>query len=358
MRHRATEILDRIGLKHPIFQAPMAGVSTPAMAGAVSQAGGLGSLGLGASTVDQARQMIRDARAAGATPLNVNFFCHRPAEPRPDAEADWLRRMGPLFDQFEGSAPERLTEIYLSFLHNAAMQQMVLEEKPEVVTFHFGLPGAGLISDLREAGCFLAASATSLEEAHAIQAAGLDAIIAQGIEAGGHRGIFDPDGPDAGLSSLTLTQLIVRECHLPVIAAGGIMTGQGIAAALNVGAVAAQLGTAFIATDESAADADYRQALVGSPGLRTHLSPAISGRPARCLGNALIDWTRDQMGAELPDYPVLYDATKALMAAAKQAGVAGYAAQWAGQGAPLARAMKTAELVQVLASELEQARSA
>ena len=197
----------------------------------------------------------------------------------------------------------------------------------------------------------LLASATSLEEGLALQAAGLDGVVAQGIEAGGHRGIFDPDGPDAKLTCLSLTQLLVARLDIPVIAAGGIMNGGGIAAALAVGADLAQLGTAFISCPESLADDAYRQALVGAPGLNTQLTPAVSGRPARCVDNALIQWTQAQGEVDLPDYPMVYDATKALIAAAKAAGKPGYSAQWAGQGAPLSRTMPAAELVETLVRE-------
>lgn len=351
----STELQQRLGLKHPIIQAPMAGVATPELAAAVSRAGGLGSLGLATSGVDQARAMIRSARQQGARPLNVNFFCHRPSRARPDVEADLIGRMTPLFRQMGAEPPIGLRDPFGTFHGNDALVQMLLEERPEVISFHFGLPAPGVLEELRQSGAVLIASATSLEEGLAIQAAGLDAVVAQGIEAGGHRGIFDPDGPDAQLSCLALTQLLVARLNLPVIAAGGIMNGGAVAAALSAGAALAQLGTAFIACPESQADDEYRAALVGAPGMNTCLTPAISGRPARGVNNALIGWIRDQGTVELPDYPRVYDATLALIAAAKSAGVPGYGAQWAGQGAPLSRAMPAEELMAALVSELEDA---
>lgn len=354
----ATGLLARLGLHVPVIQAPMAGVATPALAAAVSRAGGLGSLGLGASSVAEARAMIRAARRQGAQPLNVNLFCHGPHRPRAQAEAAWLARLAPLFARFGAAPPAGLRAPYVSFVADAAMAAMLCEERPEVVSFHFGLPPGPVLDDLRKAGAVLIASATSLDEGLALQAAGMDAVIAQGIEAGGHRGQFDPNAPDAGLSCLALTQILADRLRVPVIAAGGIMTGGAVAAALAAGAVAAQLGTAFIACDESAADAAYRAALTGPEGRRTVLTPALSGRPARCLGNDFVAWAEAQAEAEIPDYPVAYDAAKALFAAAGRAGATGFAAQWAGQGAPLARAMPAADLVAVLARELAAARSA
>jgi nitronate monooxygenase len=201
----------------------------------------------------------------------------------------------------------------------------------------------------------LLATATNLDEGKAIAAAGIDAVVAQGYEAGGHRGVFDPDGVDARLGAVALTRLLVRKLDLPVIAAGGIMDGAGIAAALTLGAAAAQLGTAFVACPESSADAGYRTALLGPPAEHTVMTAAISGRPARCLANRITALAEGVERSAIPEYPIAYDASKALHAAAKAAGEFGYGAQWAGQGAPLARALPAAELVTRLRSEMEQA---
>jgi len=352
---KKNDLVSRLGLRWPVIQAPMAGVATPEMAAAVSRAGGLGSLGLGAADTGQARQMIRAARELGARPLNVNFFCHQPAQPDPETEAAWLDRLTPLFNQMGAEPPSGLREIYRSFVGNVPMTEMVLEERPEVVSFHFGLPSAEVLQALRDGGALLIASATSVAEGQAIQDAGLDAVIAQGFEAGGHRGIFDPDGPDEQLPCLELTRLLADQLDLPVIAAGGIMTGGEIAEVLKAGAVMAQLGTAFISCPESLADPSYCEALTGEPGQNTLLTPAVSGRPARCVGNRLIDWIREQGDADLPDYPLVYDATKSLIAAAGKAGVPGYAAQWAGQGAPKSRNLPVAELISELITEWQAA---
>lgn len=232
------------------------------------------------------------------------------------------------------------------------MLAMLLATRPRVVSFHFGLPSQEQIHALRAAGSILLASATSLHEARLAAEAGVHAVVAQGSEAGGHRGIFDPDGEDTRLGTVALVRLLTRALDVPVIAAGGLMDGAGIAAALRLGAGAAQLGTAFIATDESAADAGYRAALFSTAAHHTVVTRAISGRPARCLANRFTAWGADVPAAEIPAYPIAYDAGKALNAAAKAAGEFGYGAQWAGQGAPLARALPAGMLMAELIAEM------
>ncbi|UHQ20057.1 nitronate monooxygenase [Lysobacter sp. KIS68-7] len=345
-------LLDRLGIGLPIVQAPMAGVSTPAMAAAASNAGALGSLGVGAMTADQAREAIRAFKAASAGPLHVNVFTHRPARVDPHREAAWLQRLQPEFERFHAQPPAELREVYTSFLVDDAMCAMLCEERPRVVSFHFGLARTDQIVRLRGAGIVLLATATCLREARAIETAGLDAIVAQGFEAGGHRGVFDPDADDARMTTADLVRTLAQRASLPIVAAGGLMDGADIAAMLALGASAAQLGTAFVATDESLADAGYRARLLGEDAHHTQMTRAISGRPARCLRN---DFTRlgdDVAPDAIPDYPIAYDAGKALHAAAKAAGSSGWGAQWAGEGAPRVRPMSTQRLVQTLAAEL------
>ncbi|AOY96366.1 2-nitropropane dioxygenase [Cupriavidus sp. USMAA2-4] len=346
------DLLTRLGITTPIIQAPMAGVSTPALAAAVSEAGGLGSLGLGAMDADAARKAIRETRALTARPFQVNLFCHAAAQANPAREQAWLDYLAPHFAEHGAVPPAGLREIYRSFLADDAMLAMLLEEKPAVVSFHFGLPPQPTIDALHAAGIVLLASATSLDEARQIEAAGIDAVVAQGIEAGGHRGIFQPAGEDEGLGTLALTRLLVRKTALPVIAAGGIMDGAGIAAVLALGAQAAQLGTAFVACPESAADAAYRTALTVPRPRHTTLTRAISGRAARGFANRLTALGAAAEAPAVPDYPIAYDAGKALHAAAKAQGSAEYAAQWAGQAAPLARALPAGALVVQLHTEL------
>jgi len=350
-------LLRKLGLETPIIQAPMAGVSTPQMAAAVSNAGALGSLGIGAVDAEGARRMIAATREMTARPFQVNVFCHRPATADIEREAGWLARLRPEFARFGASPPERLSEIYRSFLIDDAKLAMLVEERPAVVSFHFGLPDRERIEALHRAGITLFATATNLVEAQAAAAAGIDAVVAQGYEAGGHRGMFHPGLPDDRLGTLALVRLLVTKLDLPVIAAGGIMDGAGIAAALALGASAAQLGTAFIGCPESSADAGYRAALFSAAAEHTVMTSVISGRPARCLANCFTDWGRYTPDAVIPDYPIAYDAGKALHAAAKTRGEFGFGAEWAGQGAPLARDLPEAELVAVLRGELAVAMS-
>lgn len=349
----AGDLIARLGLAVPILQAPMAGVSTPEMAAAVTGAGGLGGLGLGAATVEAAARAIAETRARTAGPFNLNFFCHAP--PRRDAavERAWIARAEPLFARFGATPPAELNEIYPSFRADDAMLALVLESRPAVASFHFGLPRPEQLAALRDAGVLLLASATSPEEARAIEAAGLDGVVAQGWGAGGHRGIFDPDGPDERLETEALVRRLARDGRLPVVAAGGLMDGADVVRALGWGAVAGQLGTAFVACAESLADAAYRARLHAAG--ETVMTRVISGRPARCLRNRFTDWGSDAADREVAPYPCAYDLGKALNAAATRAGETGYGAQWSGVGAARARAAPAAEIVAALAAEMRRA---
>lgn len=347
------DLIARLGLSVPLIQAPMAGVSTPEMAAAASGAGALGSLGLGAAGPVGGREMIVRTRAATDRPFNVNLFVH--ATPRRDAdrESAWLDALRPLFAEFGARPPAALKSPYVGFAEDDDMLAMLLAERPAAVSFHFGLPGADRIAALKQAGCLLMSTATDVQEARAARNAGIDVVVAQGYEAGGHRGVFDPAAPDARLETLDLTRLLVREIDAPVVAAGGLMDGRDIRAALDAGAVAAQLGTAFLLAPESAADAGYRAALNGDAARHTVMTDAISGRPARSVRSRFTDWA-SQTALARPDYPIAYDAGKALNAVAKAAGEPGFGALWAGTGAPRLREGSTAEIIARLARELAE----
>lgn len=345
----------QLGIQHPIVQAPMAGVSTPRLAAAVSNAGGLGSLGIGASTAAQARQMIEETRALTMKPFNVNVFCHVPAQRDPAREAAWLQYLAPMFAEVGAQVPTALDEIYKTFLEDDATFEVLLELRPAVVSFHFGLPPADRLKALRETGIKTLATATNLQEASLIEQAGIDAIVAQGIEAGGHRGMFDPDVTDERLSTAVLVRLLTQRTKLPVVAAGGIMDGAGIKAALDLGAAAAQLGTAFILCPESAANVSYRENLKSKHAAVTRLTTVLSGRPARGIVNRLIAFGEAEGSPSPAAYPVAYDAAKRLHAAATKLGSHEFAAQWAGQGAPLARELSAEALVRQLVDELHGA---
>ena len=351
-------LLHRLGVSVPIIQAPMAGTSTPAMAAAVSNAGALGSIGVGATAAAGARSMIESLKALTGAPFNVNVFAHRPAQADHTRERAWLEALRPVFHGLGAEPPPGIGEIYTSFVADPEMLALFVETRPAVVSFHFGLPSPNAIAQLKAAGIVLLASATNLDEAERSAAAGVDAIVAQGWEAGGHRGVFDPTAPDSQLGVTALTRLLVSRLAVPVIAAGGIMDGAGIAAMLDLGAEAAQLGTAFIACPESSADRFYRDALFGPGAGATEMTALISGRPARCLPNAFTAMKATALqGVTPPDYPIAYDAGKALAVAGRAQGVGGFGAQWAGQGAPLARALPAADLVRTLATEFKAARA-
>lgn len=342
-------LLTELGIQFPIIQAPMAGTSTVALAAAVSNAGGLGSLGLGICDVAQAREQIQQLKQATSKPFNINFFCHQPPISDPARERTWLTLLQPYFTEFNVQPPSQLDAGPLSFIDNPAMLEMLLDERPPVVSFHFGLPSTADIQALKQAGIKLLACATNLTEAKAIEDAGLHGIIAQGYEAGGHRGVFDPT-QDVKLGLFSLLQLLSKECQLPIIAAGGIMHGQAVAQVMNMGASAAQMGTAFILCPESAANQAYREQLKSARAYRTDVTAVISGRPARGLVNRFHSELADQH-ALLPAYPTTYSAGRALYAAASQQGCYDFAPFWAGQSAPLARELPASELVALLANE-------
>ncbi|WP_439135717.1 NAD(P)H-dependent flavin oxidoreductase [Pseudomaricurvus sp.] len=347
---------DKLGITYPIIQAPMVGVSTPDMAAAVSNAGALGSIGIGASTSEQARSVIQATRALTDAPFNVNVFCHQPASLQPEVEAAWLEHLAPRFAEFDKEPPSRLYEIYASFLQSPDTLAMLIEEKPAVVSFHFGMPPRDVIDALRHAGIITLSCITSVIELQQAESAGVDAVVVQGMEAGGHRGVFDPKNGDDELGTLSLLQQVVRETDLPVIAAGGIMDGQGIHTMMQLGACGVQMGTAFILCPESAANDQYRSNLKSESAYHTRITSNISGRPARGLRNRFYEELDD--GAPVrPDYPIAYDAGKALVAAAAEKSHSGFTVQWAGQGAPFARELPAADLVEELVKEWRASES-
>ena len=349
METRLTQLLE---VQLPIIQAPMAGISTPQLAAAVSNAGGLGSVAVGAMDAASARDAVVETMALTARPICVNVFVHQP--PRRDAqiEARWLAALTPLFARFGARPPAQLREIYRSFLDDTAMLEMLLASRPTAVSFHFGLPQAEKIAALKANGTILLASATSLAEARLVEEAGIDVIVAQGVEAGGHFGSFTADAP-AGLSTMTLLAQIVATVDVPVVAAGGIADGSAIAAALALGGAGAQLGTAFIGCPETLANADFRTRLCSSNAI-TRVSRALSGRPARGIDNALFA-ALDELTEQIPDYPLAYDATKALVAAAGQSE---FSVMLAGTALASTREIPAAELVALLAQEMTDARQA
>lgn len=341
-----------LDLRVPLIQAPMAGVSTARLAASASRAGALGSIAVGAMSAGAAAGAIAEALAACDGPLNVNVFTHARARRSPGREAAWLRRLAPWFAEFGAAPPAALDEIYPTLDAAPELLDAILDHRPPVVSLHFGLPAPDTLRRLRTAGCTLVATATSVAEARRLDAAGIDVIIAQGWEAGGHRGVFVP-ARDEPLATLDLVARLVAAVSRPVIAAGGLSDGADVARALALGAAGAQLGTAFASCPESAAGDAYRRSLA-DPGRTTAMTRVISGRPARGLDNRFVR----ELAAfieEVPDYPVAYDAGKALAAAAGAAGCHDFDAMWCGTGRVREAALPAADLVRAIADELAAA---
>lgn len=346
-------LLEQLEIKHPIFLAPMAGVSTPTLAAEVSNQGGLGSLGLGASSVNSAREQILATQALTDHSFQVNFFCHQSQVLDQAIAAQWIEYLSPQFSRLNVPAPQQLECIYPSFLDNDDFLNLVLETRPKAVSFHFGIPHPHQITALKAAGIITMISATNLPEALAIEAAGIDVVIAQGIEAGGHRGIFN-QSIDGAIKTSDLVQLLSQHCHIPVIAAGGIMTGQQAYLMLQLGAQAVQLGTAFVQCKSSNANAAYRKALLDTPV--TQITDSISGRPARGLVNTWHTEIDQPNRPAVPAYPYTYDLAKQLNAAANKHGDYGYGAFWAGSNVAQIRELEAADLINQLVLELSQAQ--
>lgn len=354
MSFRSTNmsLLKRIGITLPIFQAPMAGVATPALAAAVSEAGGLGGLGIGTGSVDAARKMITETQRLTSRPFNVNLFIHAAPRTNPSVEARWLEYLAPVYSALQLDAPSSLPTTEPTFSNNPALLNLLLETKPAVISFHFGLPSTELLARLKETGAVLMATATNVDELRKVENVGLDAVVAQGSEAGGHRGVFDPAAPDELMGTMDLVRLFARHSDLPIIAAGGLMDGYDVKAALDAGATAAQLGTAFISCPESSVDDSYREALQSTRPDDTTLTTLVSGRPARGIKNKFTDLQSTLGDTIVPDFPLGYPLTKALSAAAKKQGLPGYEVRWAGTEARKSRTLPAGELVRQLANEM------
>lgn len=344
-------VLEILGIKHPIFLAPMAGVSTPTLAAEVSNQGGLGSLGLGAASVESARQQILETQTLTDQPFQLNFFCHESVTPNETQNQIWIDHLKPLFEKYDATPPEKLDCIYPSFTDHDDFLNLVLETQPKAVSFHFGIPKAHQIQSLKNAGIITMVSATNLAEALAIEAAGIDFIIAQGIEAGGHRGIFNQN-IDSGIKTADLVRLLTSHCQCPIIATGGIMNGFQAQYFLSLGAAAVQMGTAFVQCKSSSANAAYRKALFDHP--ITQITSSISGRPARGILN---DWMKL---VDLPErvdvapYPYAYDLGKQLNAAAVKAKNTEFGAFWAGSNVCQIREIEAQDLMNQLVLEMNQ----
>ena len=345
-------LTDLLGIAHPIVQAPMAGFSTPVLAAAVSNAGGLGSLGSAMLEPGQLRAGLRELRAATNRPCNANFFVHPPPVEDPARRARMAARLGPYYDELGIALPEGPLAPPPPF--SEAALEVVLEERPAVVSFHYGLPEAGHMAALREAGIQVLSSATTVEEARWLEAQGAAAVIAQGYEAGGHRGTFQSPFEVARIGTLALVPQIVDAVACPVIAAGGIMDGRGIAAALILGAAGVQLGTAFLGCPAAAVSPLHREALKASGEVGTRVTKAFTGKPARVVANRYALEMAEAEGDVLA-FPLQRALSAPLAQAAAARGSADFMALYAGQGALLARELSAAELLDTLIAETERA---
>src|SRR5712691_688757 len=340
--------LDLLKIEHPIVQAPMGGHVGPNMPVAVSGAGGLGSFPCGLLTPAQVRDEVAKIRTQTRKPINLNFFCH--ATPQRDAaiESAWRQRLAPYYTELGIDLPASPTSTLAPF--GAEMCDVAIELKPEVVSFHFGLPDKSLIDRLKTAGCTVFSSATTVTEARWLEDRGADAVIAQGIEAGGHRGMFLTTEPASQVGTLALVPQVVDAVRVPVIAAGGIADGRGIAAALALGASGVQMGTAYLLCPEARISAYHRAALKSARDNLTAMTNVLTGRPARVFMNRIVREIGPLAGG-VPAFPLAAAAVAPLRTKAESQGSAEFSALYAGQAAALARELPARDFTLKLAAD-------
>jgi nitronate monooxygenase len=338
------------GIALPILQAPMAGAQGSAMAIAVSEAGGLGALPCAMLGPDAMRKELAAIKAATSKPYNVNFFCHTPPAADEQREARWRQALGPYYDQF-GIDPAAIPAGPGRLPFNAEAAAVLEEFRPAVVSFHFGLPDDALMARAKALGAKIISSATTVEEALWLEARGVDAIIAQGLEAGGHRGMFLTDDITTQVGTFALLRQVVQAVRVPVIAAGGIADAAGVAAAMRLGAVAAQVGTAYLLCPESTITAVHREALASPQARHTALTNLFSGRPARGIVNRIMR-ELGPMSDVPPEFPLATSAIAPLRAKAEATGSGDFSPLWSGQNPNGCKAVPAAEMTRMLAAEL------
>ncbi len=343
-----TRLIALFGVETPIVQAPMANSSAADMAVAVAEAGGLGSFPCAGLADDKVRDGLAAIRARTSKPINLNFFCHEAPEQDLAREAAWLGLLAPYYAELgvEMPVPPLKASIHRFTPETCAV---VEEIRPEVVSFHFGLPADDLVARVKRAGCKIISSATTLREALWLADRGVDAIIAQGAEAGGHRGMFLETDVATQIGTFALVQQIVSAVKLPVIAAGGIGDGAGIAAAFALGASGVQIGTAYLGCPEATVSALHRQALA-EPGRETVIADVLSGRPARGIMRRFI---REQgpINPAHPAYPLATPALAPLRAKAEANGSGDFSWFWSGQGAVPEFGVGAGDLTRTLAAD-------
>lgn len=342
----SSRLLDLLGVALPIIQAPMAGATTPEMVIAVSNAGGLGSLPSALYSEAELRAALETVRAGTSGPINVNFFSHQTPPEDPARQAAWRRALAPYYVE-AGLDPDAPVAAGGRAPFDAAFAGVVEDLRPEVVSFHFGLPAPELVQRVKRTGAKVLSSATTVAEAQWLEARGVNAVIAMGVEAGGHRGNFLTQDMSTQVGTVSLVPRIVDAVSVPVIAAGGIADRRGVEAALALGAQAVQVGTAYLLTPEAGISAVYRQALT-SADEATAVTNLFTGRPARGVVNRLMA----ELGplSDLPPaFPTAGGAIAPLRKAAEAAGRGDFSPLWAGQAFRLARPMSSADLTRGLA---------
>ena len=343
-------LIDLFGVALPIAQAPMANSSGVDMAVAVAEAGALGSFPCAGLTDDKVRDGLTAIRSRTSKPINLNFFCH--AEPEQDIarEAAWLERLAPYYGELGAEMPKPPLKATI-YRFTEATCSVVEELRPEVVSFHFGLPEPELVRRVKQAGCKVISSATTRREALWLAERGVDAIIAQGAEAGGHRGMFIETDVATQIGTFALVQQIVAAVDVPVIAAGGISDANSIAGAFALGAAGVQIGTAYLRCPEATTSTLHRQALA-EPGRETVIADVLSGRPARGILNRFIK-EQGPINPAHPSYPFATPALAPLRKAAEAKGSGDFSWFWSGQGAVPPAGIGAGELTRKLADEAE-----
>lgn len=338
------------GINYLLIQAPMAGVQDHALAAAVSNTGALGSLPCAMFSAEALRHELSALQAKTARPYNLNFFCHTPPTPDAQRETTWRAALSPYFAEY-GIDPAQIPAGAGRQPFNADMAEVLREFRPAVVSFHFGLPAPDLLESVRGTGAKILSSATTVAEARWLEAQGVDAIIAQGLEAGGHRGMFLTSDLHSQLGTFALLPQIVQAVKIPVIAAGGIADAKGVAAAMALGASGVQVGTAYLLCTEATTSAIHRAALQSDAACVTALTNLFSGRPARGIVNRVMR----ELGAistAPPAFPLATAAIAPLRTQAEAAGSGDFSPLWAGQNVSGCRAVSAAEITQALVAGL------
>lgn len=338
-----------LGTKYPIIQAPMAGASTPLMAVASANAGCVGSLGCAMMSAEIYKQNFDACRKQSDGVFNMNFFCHAPyIDDSKKAQAIRIK-LEPFYSELGlGEVPE-LKPTHFPF--GEEMLETVLKSRPQIVSFHFGLPAKYMVEALKNAGCVIISSATTLEEAIDLEERGADIIVAQGWEAGGHQGYYLKD-ESSKIGLMSLLPQIVDAVSVPVIAAGGIADGRGVAAAIMLGASGVQLGTSFLTCIESEVADVYKKSLMNAFGAETEMTRVFSGRPARGITNRYINLMRD-LECELPDFPLMNTLTGPLKTTSAKQENPDFMSLWAGQSVGLVQEKSIADFVEQLVADTQ-----